>query len=192
MARTVRYGAGREALITATISIAAAKGLRGLTFRAVADEAAVNNSLVAHHFGTRDLLLAAALEWAVERSISTTHLLDFESETRFTDALLDSLVRAPEIQVFQYEMILEARRNPLFREPVERLYDRYFVATRESLRRHGIFDDVDGVARYVFSALEGSVLQYLAGVDEAAIRSGLHALWATIDSHKTASAITER
>lgn len=75
---------------------------------------------------------------------------------------------------------LEARRNDLFREPVGRLYERYFVVTRESLRRHGVDGDLDAVARYVFSALEGSVLQYLVGVDETSIRAGLHALWAVL------------
>ncbi|WP_291050346.1 TetR/AcrR family transcriptional regulator [Herbiconiux sp.] len=180
MVRQVRYGGGREALVEAAVEIVAAKGLRGLTFRAVAAQAGVNNSLVAHHFGTRDALLAAALEWAVERSIDTTLLLDFESEQRFTNALLESLVVAPGIQVFQYEMILEARRNPLFALPVKRLYERYFDVTRESLRRHVPDGDLDAVARHVFSALEGFVLQYLAGVEEDSIRAGLHALWAVI------------
>lgn len=179
----MQYGEGRDALIAATVDIVADKGLRGLTFRAVAEQAQVNNSLVAHHFGTRDSLLAAALEWAVDQSIETSHLLDFESQDRFTDAFLESLTVAPETQVFQYEMILEARRNPLFRAPVEQLYERYFVVTRESLRRHGVEHDLDAIARHVFSALEGFVLHSLAGVDEQSIRTGMRVLWDVIDRH---------
>ncbi len=180
MVRRVQYGGGREALVSAAVEIVAAKGLRGLTFRAVASQAGVNNSLVAHHFGSRDSLLSAALEWAVEQSIETTLLLDFESEERFTEALLESLHVSPELQVFQYEMILEAGRNPIFQLAVQRLYQRYFDVTRDSLRRYVADGDLDAVARHVFSALEGSVLQYLAGVDEGAIRAGLHALWSSI------------
>ena len=63
------YGTGREALMASTVHVVAQKGLRGLTFRSVAEHAGVNNTLVAHHFGTRDALIKAALEWSVEQSI---------------------------------------------------------------------------------------------------------------------------
>ena len=65
---------GREALLVATVHVVARKGLRGLTFRAVAEHAGVNNSLVAHHFGTRDSLIKAALDWSVQQSIGLSQL----------------------------------------------------------------------------------------------------------------------
>ena len=76
MRRDVSYGDGREALVSATVSVVADVGLRGMTLRAVADRAGVSNALIVHHFGSRQLLLVAALEWAVNTAIETTHLAE--------------------------------------------------------------------------------------------------------------------
>ncbi|HWU32025.1 MAG TPA: TetR family transcriptional regulator [Humibacter sp.] len=177
MARAVKYGEGREVLIESAVRVVAEKGLRGLTFRAVAERAQVNNSLVAHHFGNREALLSAALEWAVERSIALTRLPDFESEEGFADALLTSIRSSPELQAFQYEMILEARRNPVFRAPVEHLYRRYAEAMQQGLLHLGYDENSEGPSRHAFAALDGLVLQYMAGVEESSIRAGLADLW---------------
>ena len=61
-------------------------------------------------------------------------------------------------------MILEARGNALFLEPVTRLYDRYQEVLAESLKRFGIEGDVSALSRQVFASLDGLVLQYIAGV----------------------------
>ena len=45
------YGEGRDALLTATVRVVARRGLRNLTYRAVAEEAGVTHGLVAHYFG---------------------------------------------------------------------------------------------------------------------------------------------
>ncbi|MGJ8720272.1 MAG: TetR/AcrR family transcriptional regulator [Salinibacterium amurskyense] len=182
MARSVRYGEGRDVLVASATQVVADKGLRGFTFRAVAEHAGVNNSLVAHHFGNRETLLFSALEWSVERSIEATLLIDFSSEERFADAFVRTVATSPEQQIFQYEMILEARRNEHFRAPVEHLYDRYFEATRDSLISLGIVNEVDAAARHVFATLDGLVLQYLAGVSEVSVRAGVHQLWQSIAS----------
>ncbi|GAA4360510.1 TetR/AcrR family transcriptional regulator [Microbacterium rhizosphaerae] len=182
VSRKVAYGEGRDLLVAATVQVVADKGLRGLTFRAVADLAGVNNSLVAHHFGTREALLAAALEWAVERSIETTGLLALGSGDAFVDSLLASITDQPELQAFQYEMILEARRNPLFRPDVERLYDRYQHVVEQSLAEAGVTGDVAATARRVFATLDGLVLQYIAGVDTDGLRRALHDLWSSVQA----------
>ncbi|GAA4489850.1 TetR family transcriptional regulator [Microbacterium panaciterrae] len=182
MTRTVSYGEGRNLLVASTVAVVSEKGLRGLTFRAVAARAGVNNSLVAHHFGTRQALLAAALEWAVEQSIESTGLLALGSEEAFADALLASITDRPELQAFQYEMILEARRDPLFRADVARLYDRYQSFMEESLRQAGMSGDVRSMARRVFATLDGVVLQHIAGVEKAELRGALHDLWQSIQA----------
>lgn len=187
MHRRVAYGEGRELLIAATVDVVAAKGLRGCTFRAVAERAGVNNSLVAHHFGSRDALLAAALEWAGERAIVLTHLFDLDSETAFANALMTSVTDQPELHTFQYEMILEGRRNPLFRESVDRLYLRYQEVAEESLRAFGIEDDVPATARRTFAALDGIVMQYVSGVDESLLRAALHSLWSSLRTQVAAA-----
>lgn len=180
MARKVPYGGGRDKLIEATVDVVADKGLRGLTFRAVAERAGVNNSLVAHHFGTREDLLAAALDWAVEQAIELTRLLDLILDATYADALFASLEERPELHTFQYEMILEGRRNERFRAPVLRLYDRYHEVAEESLRRFGIEEDLSAAARSTFATLDGIVMQYIAGVDEEQLRAAVHSLWVSL------------
>lgn len=191
MARTVPYGEGRELLIQATVAVVAERGLRGLTFRAAAERAGVSNTLVARHFGTREALLEAALDWATERTLQSTSLLDLTSEERFADALMESLDFEPELQAFQYEMIFEARRSPQVRDTVTRLYDRYVAVMTESLTRYGLTRDVHQTARQVFATLDGLVLEHLAGVDRGTLRESLHGVWVGLEHLKRAEAGVE-
>ncbi len=179
MARTVVYGEGRDLLISATVDIVAERGLRGLTFRALADHVGVNNSLIAHHFGTREALLRATLDRVLDSSIDLTGHLDLSSAEAFADTLLSSIAARPELQAFQYEMILEARRNPAFREPVDALYDRYQDLVARNLRERGVSGDLDAMARSVSATMDGIVLQYLVGIDPARLREALAHLWRT-------------
>ena len=126
-----RHGEGREALLRATVHVVAREGLRGLTYRAVAEEACVANTLVAHHFGTRDALLQAALEWAAEQSIGISLLEPGTGSLEDLAAGLADLVREDAgMQAFQYELALEARRRPELLPAVERMYGAYIEATR--------------------------------------------------------------
>lgn len=184
MGRTVPYGGGRDLLVASTVQIVAERGLRGLTFRAVAERAGVNNSLVAHHFGTRDALLAAALDWAVEQSIQSTGLLSLSSEEEFVDNLVESITTQPELQAFQYEMILEARRNALFLDPVARLYERYQAVLADSLRKFGLAGDLSALSRQVFATLDGLVLQSIAGVHREELHAAVHDIWLMLQLRK--------
>lgn len=169
-----KYGTGKEALLRAAVAVVAAKGLRGLTYRSVAEAAGVNNTLVAHHFGSRDALIAAALDWAAEQSISASRLREAAALGHsFTESLLELLLAEPELQVFQYEMILEARRRPELAEAVSALYENYVSALAEGLAASGLTDNVQVVARTLFASLDGLVLQYLAGVDRTLIAASL-------------------
>lgn len=161
-------------MLRAVVDVVAQKGLRGMTYRAVAEAAGVNNSLVAHHFGSRDALIAAALQWASEQSIAASRLREAaEQEGSFTEALLGLLLEDPGLQAFQYEMILEARRRPELAGPVAQLYESYVAALTEGLQAFGIQGEVRVVARSLFAALDGLVLQYLAGVGRDEIAAAL-------------------
>jgi AcrR family transcriptional regulator len=169
-----KYGTGKEALLRAAVTVVATKGMRGLTYRSVAEAAGVNNTLVAHHFGSRDALIAAALDWATEQSISASKLREAATLGHsFTETLLGLLLAEPELQVFQYEMILEARRRPELSEAVTALYENYVGALAAGLSASGVTHNVQVVARTLFAALDGLVLQYLAGVDRSAIAASL-------------------
>ena len=99
--RRITYGDGREALLAAVVEVVAEKGLRGVTYRAVAARAGVNHTLVTHHFGSIEGLLLATMEWAVRRSISETQLeYVADVDGRFADALMSAVSSEPELQLF--------------------------------------------------------------------------------------------
>lgn len=182
------YGTGREALLAATVHVVARKGLRGLTFRAVAEQAGVNNTLVAHHFGTRDALIEAALDWSVKQSIGLSQLEELPAtEEEFCQSLLALIADNPDLQIFQYEMILESRRRPELAGPVYHLYESYVSALTEGLRRIG-FGGQEGAAQAAFAALDGLVMQLLAGVDPRGVENAIRYLWVALGGDVTAPA----
>ena len=159
-ARRPRHGQGREALLAATVHVVAREGLRGLTYRAVAEDAGVANTLVAHHFGTRDALLQAALEWAAEQSIGISLLEPATGRLEdFASGLAELVAADADMQAFQYELALEARRRPELMPAIERMYRGYIEATRRELMRLGLDEPTDHLARAVFVMLDGIVLQ---------------------------------
>lgn len=161
--KNLNYGQGREALLQAAVRVVADKGLRGLTFRAVADEAGVNNTLIAHHFGSRDKMLAAALEWSVDRSIAGADLSEYASDAAaFRTALIENVLSEPDSAAFQYEMILEARRRPELQPAVRELYRKYVAKLAAGRLRDGE-QASDGLNLALFSALDGLMLQYVSG-----------------------------
>lgn len=154
-----QYGEGREALYRATVEIVAERGLRGLTFRAVGDKAGVSNALVAYHFGDREGLLVATLEWSTEIAITQSRLsAAAESSESFENAMHVMALEFRSFLIFQYEMIAEASRNVVFREPVEKLYRSFFDALSPK-------DDYGSRAltRAQFATLDGLVLQAVSG-----------------------------
>ncbi len=167
------YGDGRDALLAAVIDVVGQKGLRGVTYRAVAARAGVNHTLVTHYFGSIEGLLAATMEWAVQRSIQETGLeriVDFDE--KFADSLIATVSAEPELQLFQFEMLLESRRNPEVRLLVERLYANYMSTVEDALRQRGLRAD-DGVSLAIFAALDGLMLQFLTISDPIKIRAAV-------------------
>lgn len=156
-----RYGEGREALLRAAVRVVSATGLRNLTYRAVAREAGVTHGLVAHHFGSRDALLEEALRYSLRVSVEVSSLESgtgrIEDFARDFGAFVDD---DPELQAFQYELILESRRRPELRPYVEELYDHYRAAARRELERLGIDDPA--VADVAYAALDGLVFQQIS------------------------------
>ena len=167
------YGEGRDALMAAAIDVVAEKGLRGVTYRAIATRAGVNHTLVTHHFGSIEGLLASTMEWAVERSIRETGLeriAEFDEE--FADSLIESVAREPELQLFQFEMLLESRRSPEMRNLVEQLYANYIKTVENALKQHGL-DTGNEAAIAIFAALDGLMLQFLTISEPKKIRAAV-------------------
>jgi TetR/AcrR family transcriptional regulator, regulator of biofilm formation and stress response len=178
------YGEGKEALIRAVIRVVARNGLRNLTYRSVAAEAGVTHGLVAHHFGSRDALLEQALRYSLERSVNISMLEPGTGRLEDLAATLAEIVTAdPDLQAFQFELTLEARRRPELRPHVVELYNRYRDAARRELARHGVHDPA--IADVVFAALDGLVFQQISVTDEAATRAGVDRLHQLLKAYLT-------
>ncbi len=172
------YGSGRERIMEAATVVVYREGLRGLTFRAVAEEAQVANSLIVHHFGTRQKLLEQTLDWTLSASIGLSRLPSFLNDPRgYVTALFDLLTSDMEIVVFQYQMILESRRKPPIEEPVKLLYQRYIDELVGAIQLTASTKIDEDSGRYVFATLDGLVLQYVAGVDRELIERALLRFW---------------
>lgn len=171
-------GSGKEALLDATIEVVGEKGLRGLTFRAVGDAAGVNNSLIAHYFGTRDQMIEAAFDRAVHESIDVSHLSTFAADRAgFIDAFVELLTANSAREVFVYEMLLASRRRPQIANRVAELYADYVNTLAQGLRAVLGSSFNESRARYTFAALDGLLLQHFAGVPIETIRSTVGQLW---------------
>lgn len=170
------YGEGRQALLEAAVHVVATRGLRHLTYRSVAQQAGVAHGLVAHHFGTRDALLEAALEFSLDNSVSS---ISADPGSGDLDALFAGVVEMvqanPDDQAFQYELILEARRRPELRPQVEQVYATYRQALRTELEAAGVRPD-DALVHLVFAAVDGLVFQQVCLDDPGAARAGVDRL----------------
>ncbi|MBV2154841.1 TetR/AcrR family transcriptional regulator [Kitasatospora sp. SUK 42] len=167
--RVTNYGTGRTALLDAAVRVVARGGLRKLTYRAVAQEAGVTHGLVVHHFGSRDALIEEAVAHAVHSSLSASTLgVGTGGVAGFATGLVDMVESGPELQAFQYELLLEARRRPELLPHLRSLYEEYFEASRSELDRILPGPVSRGMSRLAFAALEGLVLHQLVfGESEA-------------------------
>lgn len=160
--RVNHYGTGRVALLDAAVRVVARGGLRKLTYRAVAEEAGVTHGLVVHHFGSRDALIEEAVTHAIRASLHSSALdIGTGRAADFAGGLPDMVDSGPELQAFQYELLLEARRRPELLAHLRALYEEYFQASARELDRILPGTVSRGLSRLVFAALEGLVLHQL-------------------------------
>jgi AcrR family transcriptional regulator len=185
--RRMNYGEGREALLNAAVRVVARGGLRKLTYRAVAEEAGTTHGLVVHHFGSRDALIEEALAHSIRTSLDTSALEPGTGKVAdFSVGLSDMVTADPDIQAFQYELLLESRRRPELLPHLRALYDEYFDATRRELSRMLPGGADRPLNRLVFAALDGLVLHQLVfgepEITDAAVEK-LRGLLRLLDAH---------
>lgn len=158
---------GREALMRATVTVVGDGGLRALTYRAVAAEAGVSHGLVRHHFGTRDQLIADAMEYAIDESLRGSNMLNGHLTIDEFAAGIESLAeREGRIQSFQYELLLESRRRPELRPLAERHYQAYREAIARQLLQLGVDDEE--LTELIWYALDGIVFKQLVAPESVA------------------------
>src|SRR5262245_62772174 len=95
MATPIDQPSARERpLMEATLRIIGRKGLDGVTHRAVAAEAGMSLGAVTHHFATRDILVDAALRFALTREVRRLQALALSLQSKAFDveAWIEELV----------------------------------------------------------------------------------------------------
>lgn len=154
-------GQGREALLEALVRVAARDGLDAVTHRSVAAEAGVTHGLATYHFASRDEMVHEALVWAARGAMERTRLGEVgETLDDFAAAVPERIAEDPGNAGFQFELAIEGTRRPELGAEVRGLYDQYVEVVAGVLRAHGIEDD-PALARLVFAAIDGLVLQQL-------------------------------
>ncbi|MEW2576833.1 TetR/AcrR family transcriptional regulator [Streptomyces syringium] len=152
-----------EEISAATEKVIATRGIEGLTHRAVAEEADVPLGATTYHFATKDDLISAALQRAVDGYAA--YLEDWVAQrpgltaeqltVLLTDVLLSCLGPQREQQVMEFELYLAALRRPALR-PVA---DQYVELSIRALAHYT--DPVTATA--VAAAMNGLTLRGLAG-----------------------------
>ena len=158
---------GYWALLRAVQRTVAKHGFRGLTYRALADEAGVTYGLISYHFGTREALIEAAAKLALEDAIARSTIVPESGKLDDFAGGLTRLIREDAAgQAFQFDLVTESMRNEQLHPPVVELYTRYIGAVEDALREFGVEDD-PALARVAFAALDGLTLQQFVFRDEA-------------------------
>lgn len=162
-ARRRRDPERRIAEITAaTERVIAARGIEGLTHRAVAEEAGVPLGATTYHFATKDDLIAAALQRSVDRFAAYLEdwvarrpsLTPDQCAVLLTDAILPGSGPQRDQQVMEFELYLAALRRPALRP----IADQH---TQLSIRALSHYTDRDTAAAAA-AALNGISLHALA------------------------------
>ncbi|WP_309076307.1 hypothetical protein [Paenarthrobacter sp.] len=101
------------------------------------------------------------MEWATQQ---TLEMSDLGSEAAYGEQFAVDFVRQiatkPQLQFFQYEMLLSARHQPQMRATVERLYTHYMQVISKGFEQRG-FAQPNLLACVLFAATDGLVMQQL-------------------------------
>src|SRR5712664_3441367 len=158
-------------LMEATLRIIGRTGLDGVTHRAVATEAGMSVGAVTHHFETRDVLVDAALRFALTREMSRLRALALSLQSKAFDAeaWVEALVNwysrelktEAETHIACYEAFLAAARGARHRPVVIEWFETWRQSAELALRAAGSSDPRRHAELFV-AALIGILLQQLA------------------------------
>ena len=160
----------RERILRATLAVIARSGIGAVTHRSVAEEAGVPLGSLTYWFGTKDDLLREALRRFVadeaQRLKGIADRLDTGADpadiaVRYADVLESNA--GPE-QLAQFELYLEAARNPALRDIAQESFRAYEEVAVAALRAAGVADP-ERVAALFVSLADGVGLRRMAAGD---------------------------
>ena len=159
----------REALLRATIELLGETGVRSVTHRAVAERAGVPLASTTYYFRSVHELVEEALKLHVAERVAELEQMAAlalgiggASAADIAERLAEVLVAAPTpILVAQYQMYLEAGRNPALQPAVADALSAFENLAAGMLRALGA-SDPEGAAEAFVALLDGFALHRLA------------------------------
>ena len=165
----------KRAIVDAALRIIASRGLPAVTHRTVAREAKVPLAATTYYFSSKDEILAEALESLAAAEVERLSGLADEIGTRSRSqeevgaALSKALIPEPDDAerrwLAQFEIYVEAARNPELRPAVQRWRQAFVELAESSLRAVGA-PDPEHRAPIAIAAINGILLDRLRGVGE--------------------------
>lgn len=165
----------RGAIIDAALRVIASRGLPAVTHRTVAREAKVPLAATTYYFSSKDEILAEALEVLSAAEVARLSGLAAEigtgtkSQQEVAAELGKALIPGPEEAerrwLAQFEIYVEAARNPALRPAVQRWREAFVELAESSLRAVGA-PDPELRAPIAIAAINGILLDRLRGVGE--------------------------
>jgi TetR/AcrR family transcriptional regulator, transcriptional repressor of bet genes len=174
----------REQILTAAFEVAAARGIGGLTVRAIAAEAGMSHGLVHFHFKTKDQLVLALLDWVLAATLTlripeTVSRIEapLERMRSLLQGEMDRLASDPRRTRLFFEYWAMGTRNEVIGRRISGELDGYRselrgVAEEVLAAESAAFDGVtpDGLAAVAVSFINGCAVQAMidpAGFDIA-------------------------
>ncbi len=173
-AKPPRGGGRRRLVADAALRVLADAGSRGLTHRAVDEEAGLPQGSTSNVFRSRAALLEGALERHVELDLMAAGPgpaaaeppeLSREAVAELIVAGLEAVIsQQRSLTVARYELLLESTRREELREPIRAARNRFARATRGILTASGCTNP-ERHTKQLLAVLDGIVLADLHGED---------------------------
>ncbi len=166
----VRGEERRERILRAALGVIGRRGIGAVTHRSVADAADVPLGSLTYWFASKDDLLREALLLFVEDEAARLEragaLLSDDLSPEEIAERFDEVLSAgdPQEQLAQFELYLEASRNPALREAAAECFRAYERVTVLALRAAGVADPEETAAVFV-SLADGLGLRRQASGD---------------------------
>ena len=187
----VRQTRGEERIdeiLRATLGVIRREGLGAVTHRTVSDASGVPLGSLTYYFATKQDLLRAALQLFVAEDVARLRATAVEllaagaGGEQVVERFAAVLAAEETGGVAQFDLYLEASRDPVLRETAVESLRAYEEVAELGLRAAGVPDPA-GAARVVVATIDGLGLHRLAAGDEAPdIAATLMRLWRALTS----------
>ena len=154
-----------EEIMQATYRALRAHGYADLTIKRIANEYGKSTAAVHYYYDTKDDLLAAFLDYLLERFVDSIHDVETTDPEARLDLLLDELLVKPQENPDLSVALLEMRSQAPYKEAFSdrfRQNDEYIRYMLKAVINHGIdegvFNDVDAdhVTRSLLTIIDGA------------------------------------